>query len=104
MKKIKLTFKKDKRTELEKEIDRLVFKMSLIEDQTSDEYKKYVDQLNALTGINVNSRSVKEVKAIDPNTILVVLGGLAEIVLIMSYENIHVLSTKAFNRILKPKI
>lgn len=103
MKKLKFKLKKDRRTALEKEMDRL---STLLRDTDPDspEYTLLIDELTQLSEIQAKQKPVKEVKRIDPNTVLVVLGGLAEIVLIMSYENLHVLSTKAFGRILRPRI
>lgn len=103
MVKPKFKLKRDRRTMLEKEIDRLVLILQDT-DPDSPEYDRLVEELRKLYDIQAKQKPVGEMKSIDPNTILVVLGGIAEIVLIMTYENLHVISTKAFGRILRPKI
>lgn len=91
---------------LEKEIARLEETMSKIEDQTSSEYQRCQEALEKLYTID---NAVKEVKQnnkrpIDPNTLLVVAGGLAEIVLIMNHERLYVIATKAMSRVIRAKI
>lgn len=103
MKWLKFQLKKDKRTAVEKEMDRLMQYLNDT-DPDSPEYDGILEEVERLSEIQNKEKFGKERKPIDPNTILVVLGGVAEIVLIMSYENLHVISTKAFGRILRPKI
>lgn len=103
MAKFKLKLKRDKRTELDKEIDELV-EIMREEKFSSDEYAQYLERLERLTEIRAKEKPVKERRSLDPNTILVVLGGLAEIGLIMGYENLHIISKNALGRVLRPKI
>lgn len=100
---LKFKQKKDKRSEIDKEIDAI---LGLMKDELpgEPEYDKNLEALERLTEIRAKEKPVKEVRRIDPNTILVVLGGIAEIVLIMSYENLHIISKNALGRVLRPKI
>lgn len=80
--------------------------MSKIQDQTSDEYQKCQETLSKLYEVD---NTVKEVKqngkhSIDPNTLLVVAGGLVEIVLIMNHERLYVIATKAMSRVIRAKL
>lgn len=103
MKKLK---KKDKRTLLEREIGRLEESMSKIEDQTSVEYQKYQEMLTKLYEIDNSVKTVKEGnrRHLDPNTLLLAAGSLAEIVLIMNHERLYVIATKAMSRVVRAKL
>lgn len=93
--------KKDKRSMLEKEIDRLLKSMGDM-DQDDPEYKKKAEMLEKLISINqkcTNARDGRE--KLSPNTVAVVVGGMLEMVIIMNYERAHVIATKAFGRILR---
>lgn len=98
---MKFFTKKDKRTVLEKEIDRLLLKMSKMEDQNSEEYKTASERVGKLIEINVKRNQSVDKKKLDPNTLAVVIGGCLEMVIIMTYERTHVIATKAFSRILR---
>lgn len=92
---------KDKRTMLEKEIDRLIESMSKLE-QDDPEYKKKTETLEKLISINQKCTNMKDGREkLSPNTLAVVVGGMLEMVIIMNYERAHVIATKAFGRILR---
>lgn len=98
---MKFQTKKDKRTMLEKEIDRLLVDMSKM-NQDDPEYKKKAETLEKLITINQKCTNFKDGREkLSPNTIAVVVGGLVEIALIMTYEQAHVIATKAFGRVLR---
>lgn len=98
--------KKDKRTLLEREIARLEEKMSTISDQTSDEYVKCQGMLAKLYEIDVSVKTQKAEgkRRLDPNTLIVAAGGLAEIILIMNHERLYVIATKAMSRVLRARL
>lgn len=102
MKMLKFKLKKDKRTALDKEIDFLLDELHE-DDLDNDDYEELLRRIERLTEIRARETCQKKVEHVDPNTILVVLGAIVEIVLIMNYENLHVISTKAFGRVLRPK-
>ena len=92
---------KDKRTMLEKEIDRLLKSMSDM-DQDDPEYKKKTETLEKLISINQKCTNMKDGREkLSPNTLAVVVGGMLEMIIIMNYERAHVIATKAFGRILR---
>ena len=104
------TKRKDKRTELEKERDRAIEELKtrawtwideaeVKEDGKPktgiyDEQLRRIERLNELIG-------EKPKKGIDLNTALVVLGSLVEILIIINYEKVGIITSKAFNRILR---
>lgn len=95
--------KKDKRTEIDKEIEDLekTLRNMSVDDKDYDKVLNTLERLYALKG---KKNPIKEIKKLDPNTVAVIIGGLIEIGLIMSYENLHVISTKSFSRVIRPKI
>lgn len=95
--------KKDQRTELEKEIEEVEEVLRGMTINT-DDYDMVLSKLERLYALNGRTNPVKELKRLDPNTIAVIIGGLIEIGLIMSYENLHVITTKGFSRVIRPKI
>lgn len=98
--------KKDKRTMLEKEIERILEKMSLIENQTSVEYQRLATELDKLVQIDVKHKGATKVdrKKVDPNTLLIIGGEFVMTFVIMTYEKTHVLATKALSHIPRPRL
>lgn len=97
--------KKDKRTPLEKEIDAVTTVLNDFEDPTSDEYAKVLNRLEQLADVQEKMNSGKPVrKPIDPNTILIIAANLVGMGFTMGYEQLHVIATKAWNLIIRPKI
>lgn len=75
-------------------------KLLRITEPTDDEYDQTIAKLERLYAL----RDKKKCKTkVDPNTIAMIMGGLVEIGLIMSYEQLHVISTKAFTRVIRPR-
>lgn len=98
---IKLFTRKDKRSKLEKEIDAITIYLEQI-DPTDDAYKEVSENLERLYKL----QSLKEDKKqrIDPNTVITVLGSLAGILLILKYEKVDVLTSKAIGFVLKGRV
>lgn len=92
--------RKDKRSMLDKEIDKILAQMEKVENVLSDEYEQLSDRLGKLMEMK-GQKGFKEVRKLDPNTVIVVVGGITEIILIMTYEQGHVIATKAFSRVLR---
>lgn len=102
---MKLPQRKDRRSMLEKEISRLEHELS--ETKVDDKrYGELQDKLAKLYEIQTRMIEVKmsTAKRLDPNTLLVVGGGIAEILLIMHHEQLHVIATKAFSRVIRGRI
>lgn len=79
---------------LDKEIERVLRFMSELDPDTQE----YVDAVQALR-ILYDARSRPSAFIVDPNTIATGLFTLLNIALIMNYERIHVISTRAFSKI-----
>ena len=90
---------------LECEQERLLERMASIPDQTSDEYEKCRAQLGKLIDLDNrrNELKLKMSKPIDQNTVLVCATEMIQTGLIMNYERLHVIASKAFGRIVRPK-
>lgn len=96
--------KKDKRTELDKEIDSLY---EALRPVTTDEpeYEVLLKNIERLEKVrNERERNKEHRKKVDPNTLLVIGGNLAGVVLIMYLENNRPILTKAFGTLLRPRI
>lgn len=94
-----LLVKKDKRSNLEKEIDTVLTKLSTLEPD-SKEYTATVKNLETLMGMNKKESRLK----VNPDTVLSVVGSLSGILLILNFEKADTITTKAMSFILKKKI
>ena len=91
--------RKDKRTNLEKEIDRVLTFMDDVDPDTED----YVaTSKNLLALYEAKSKETK--KHISPDTIVVVMGNLLGIGLILIHEKTEIITTKALGFILKGRV
>lgn len=90
--------KKRKTDLIQEEIEDIekVLRTTSPDDESYDNLVSKLERLYAL-----RDKKHKSVK-VDSNTLAVIVGGLLEIGMIMSYENLHVISTKAFSRIIRP--
>lgn len=95
---IKLT-KKDKRTNLEKEIDSVLKCMNELSPD-SEEYQKMAENLERL----YKSKSYDEDRDVSPDTLAVIVGNLAGILLILKHEELNVITSKALGFVLKGRV
>lgn len=65
----------------------------------SDEYSDLLDHLERLRKLKAESRF----KRPDPNTIILVAGNLLGILVIVAYEQKHVMTSKGLGFVLKPQ-
>ena len=95
------TKKEDKRTGLEKEIDRLSETLSYT-DMDTDEYDDIVSKIERLTSIKekLEKAKVNEDK-VSKDTLVVVAGNLLGIGLILGYERINIITSKALNFVIR---
>jgi len=91
--------KKDKRTNLEKEIDLILFAMSNYE-MTSVEYAKLIANLERLLKAKANESD----RRISPDTIAIIAGNLLGIALILGYEKANIITTKALSFVFKGRV
>lgn len=64
----------------------------------SPEYAKMTEQLEKLTKL------LPKKSSISPDTLAIVFGNLAGILLILNYERVNVIGSKALSFIIKPRI
>lgn len=69
-------------------------------DVDSEEYSKTLDQIERLH--KLASRE-KEGRRVSPDTLALVLGNLVGIIIILNFEKVNVIGTKAIGMIVKPK-
>lgn len=98
--KLNLLTKKDKKTRMEKVIDSILEKLSTM-DPSSEEYEQVVANLETLMKAESYKKDSSKVSA---DTKWVVIAGILELVLIMGFEQSHVITTKAFGRILRGRV
>ncbi|MCX7817542.1 MAG: hypothetical protein N2317_08575 [Syntrophales bacterium] len=91
--------KRDKRTNLEKEIDSVILTMSSYKPD-SDEYEAMAKNLEMLYKAKTHER----VRHVSPDTIALVAGNLLGIVLILGYEKANVITSKALGFVIKGRV
>ena len=93
--------KKDKRTLLEKEIDSVLKRMAET-DEISGEYRVLVSYLETLYKARETTREPK--KRISPDTWLIVGANLVGIILVLRFEKIDSITSKAVQFIIKGRV
>lgn len=91
--------RKDKRTNLEKEIDSVLEKMSGYQPDSS-EYKIMSENLERLYKAKINER----IRNVSPDTMAIIIGNLLGIVLILGYEKANVITSKALGFVIKGRV
>lgn len=91
--------KKRTNAELQKTIDRLHEEM-IGEEGCSERYAAMVDQLGKLYKLR---DEVNSSRSVTPDTLAIVIGNLAGIILIVGHEHAHVISSKALGFILRAR-
>lgn len=81
---------------LEKEIDRLFAELSE-KNSESDEYAKVVDQLTKLYKL----KEIDSPQRVSWDTLALIAGNLAGILLIIGYERTHIVTSKAIGFVLR---
>ena len=93
------TKKKDKRTQLEKRIDELCEYMTTYGEDT-DEYAAMAETLKTLTEAQANLKEKKQA-GIDGKTWLTVIVSFAQIIIILIWEETHVIRSEALKFMFK---
>lgn len=85
----------------EKEIGRI---LKVMEDSelTSVEYRNALSTLERM--MKMKNESSKNKKSVSPDTLAVVCGNLAGIIMILSYEKTNTITSKAINFILRGRV
>lgn len=84
--------------QLDDQVTRILDEMSMI-DTESEEYQVLLGRLERLSEL----KAKKAPSPIDRNTIALIAGNLLGILLIVAYEQKHVMTSKGFGQIIKPK-
>lgn len=91
----KIFEKRDKRTDMQKEVDKITARMAEIDDPTDEEYEKLTRRLGQM--VDIKSKDENGGLQLDPNTVATILAYLAGMVLVIGHETAgHVIYTKAF--------
>lgn len=92
-------FSVDRTTPFDKEIDVILKEMRRI-GVNSEEYPKMMTHLERLSELKVKERQ----EPVSRDTIALIIGNLVGIVLIVAYEQKHVItSQKGFNQLIRPR-
>lgn len=91
--------KKDKRTDLEKEIHSVLCNMSTY-SPTDNEYIEMVEILERLYKLKEKEPKTK----VSPDTIAIIAGNLLGIALILGYEKTNVLTSKALGFVVRGRV
>jgi hypothetical protein len=91
-------FRNDKIEPIDREINAIYAKMDDME-VTDPEYKTMLSYLKRLTQLKTKSRRLR----ISPDTVAVVACNLIGIVIIVVYEQRHVITTKGLNQLIRPR-
>ena len=86
------------KTGLETTIDNLISEMAG-HDGNSEEYSKMTENLETLYKLKAEDKPDR----VDRNTIAIVAGNLLGILVIVSFEKSHVMTSKALSNLLKPR-
>lgn len=96
---MKFTEKRDKRTNLEKEIDAVITYMSGMNPETQ-EYAAAAANLKELYSTKAQEKSNR----ISPDTLAVIAGNLLGIILILGYEKADIITSKALAFVLRSRV
>lgn len=91
--------KKDKRTNLEKEIDSVLEVMENMRPEAED-YQIISANLERL----YKAKSYEKARAVSPDVIATIAGNLLGIGIILGYERAHVITTKALGFVIKGRV
>ncbi|MDF2800207.1 MAG: hypothetical protein K0S61_110 [Anaerocolumna sp.] len=91
--------KRDKRTNLEKEIDSVLEYLKKF-DPDSEEYAKIADNLGKLYKAKENEHA----RHVKPDTIAIIAGNLLGIGMILGYEKAGIITSKALSFVVKGRL
>jgi hypothetical protein len=97
-KEVRIRFSNDEKKSLNKQIDAVLDRMDDV-GVDSDEYRKLMKSLERLTDIKKKMRR----EPVSRNTMILVAGNLLGILLIIAYEHEHVMTSKGFSQVIRPK-
>lgn len=76
------------------------------DDYNEARYDYAVKQVKDLVDIKVKLKGLNKMAEIkiDPNTVIVVLGAIGEVLLIINHEQTGAIVSKAFSRVIRPRL
>lgn len=93
----KLPFRKQEENPVDREIARLMSEMDTM-SMFSEEYDKALDHLERLKKL----KNGKRLRPINWDTVIIAGANLLGVLIIVAYEQKHVITTKAFNERIRP--
>lgn len=91
---------KPNKDRLEDTIDAILEEMVWV-DSSSEEYTKMADNLERVCRAKSYENNPKTV---NPDTIITVLGGITQIALILYFEKVDIVTSKALGFVMRPKL
>lgn len=91
-------FKKKEETALDVLVDDILLRMAKL-DPYSEEYTELMNALERLYKLKVGEQP----RRVSGDTFALIVGNLVGIVIVVAYEQKHVITSKAFAQILRPK-
>lgn len=91
-------FKKETDTPLDRQIDAVLDQMKKSK-VTSEEYSSLITHLERLNELKAKERRIR----VSPDTWALVAGNLLGILLIVAYEQKHVMTSRGFTQLIQPK-
>lgn len=91
-------FVREKTTPIDEQIDAVLEEMHAV-GVTAEEYSKLMSYLERLNEIKVKERQ----DPVSRDTLALIGGNLLGILLIVAYEQKHVMTSKGFSQIIRPK-
>lgn len=95
---LKLFFTNDQVSPIDTQIDVVTEKMLKI-GVDDENYPVLLEHLAKLNEMKAKDRKTP----VSRDTVAIIIGGIVQTLLIIAYENKHLLSSKGFNQILRPK-
>ena len=96
---MKLLTKKDKKSNLDKAIDKVHLKMETLEPD-SDEYGKANENLSKL----YEAKAIQAKDGFSKDTLLVVTGNLLGLLLVLNYERLGIITSKALGMLIRSRV
>lgn len=87
-----------KESKFDRPIDAILLQLN-VEDPKSEEYAKLLTQLNGLMTL----KDHEKINKVSPDTAWMVAGNLLGILIIVAYEQKHIIGSRGVNFILRPR-
>lgn len=104
----KLNIKKEKKVTLDELIQLQLEWVRICQDDLdpTKRYHQAMKDLDMLYGMKIKLKGLNKgaEMRIDPNTVIVVLGAIGEVLLIIHHEQTGAIVSKAFSRLLRPRL